>query len=223
MIELPSDAGRVQWVDVPLVPDERATKAPTRNFAVPELQGWLSLGVPIVSQVDASGASDSSAYDYFHVLLAASFRPQEDAPFDRVWTQVELTPRTTGEAIAWSMYPMKEATAVEVTRKVGLDASVSLHGATGKIGSETEHSYNSENVFLLAYNLQASNPVWEFSATESQPVRGAHSLHLIVRRSKNVPVVGRVSVTATVSYKRLGIFTVRSKVAALPELQFSIA
>lgn len=210
-----------EWLDIDLEPDNRATKG-TKEFVVPQLKGWISLGKPIISQLPKPDNPTLSEFDFCHVLLAASFRPEEGAQFDRVWVQVQLETNPIDEAIAWSMHPREEYTHVDTKRTVGVNGKVGLEWASAGSKAEIEQSWVDQEPYLLALNEMRSDPVWEMIATEKVQIMGSQRLHLVVRRKPMLNVNGVVSVTATVKHKRFGLFTCRSKVAETPSASFII-
>jgi hypothetical protein len=216
-----------EWLELDLAPEERATKSalPTRggdDFVVPQLRGWLALGKPVIRSLAAPDDPSLASYQYYHILLAASFRPKEGEPFERVWVQVNLAPEAQGEAVAWSMFPRKETTEIDVTRTVGRNAKLGLEWASGGVSSETRKEFKEEEAFLIAYNELCPDPVWEFAKTEHMPIRGINHLHLVVRKTPGAAVTGNVSVTATVEHKRFGLFTYKAKVDDTPSLTFNL-
>jgi hypothetical protein len=210
-----------EWVELDLVPEKRTVKG-TADFAAPQLKGWMTLGKPVIRNLRAPENSEFASYDFRHVLLAASFRPEEGTPFDRVWVQVDLDTEPPAEAIAWSMHPHRETSRIDITRKVGMNAKLGLNWLASEATSEQEQKFTGLQPSLIAYNELCANPVWEFIETEQNPIAGSQRLHLIVRKTPAVTVRGRVSVTATVRHKRFGLFTCKSRVENAPSLPFLI-
>ena len=221
--ELPLATEEVaEWVELDLVPEKRAVKG-TAQFSAPQLKGWLALGKPVIRNLQPPANSEFASYDFRHVLLAASFRPEEGAPFDRVWVQVDLETEPQAEAIAWSMHPRRETNRIDITKTVGINATLGLKWLSSEGKSEQEQKSTGLQPFLIAYNELCANPIWEFVETEQVPILGSHRLHLIVRKTPAVSVRGRVSVTATVKHKRFGLFTCKSRVEDAPALPFVIS
>ncbi len=210
-----------EWLDIDLEPDNRATKG-IKDFLVPQLSGWISLGKPIIRQLANPADPVLSDFDFYHVLFATSFRPEEGANFDRVWVQIQLNTNPEGEAIAWSMHPLKEYTQVDIKRTVGVNGKVGLEWASAEANAETEHAWVSQEPYLLALNEMRSDPVWEFITTEKLQILGSHRLHLVVRRKSSLNVDGVMTVTATVKHKHFGLFTCKSKVDQTPSMSFVI-
>jgi hypothetical protein len=220
--ELPLATGDVEeWVELDLVPEKRPVKG-TAEFSVPQLKGWLALGKPVIRTLPTPVNSELASYEFRHVLLAASFRPEEGTPFDRVWVQVDLDTESPAEAIAWSMHPRRETNRIDITRTVGVNATLGLKWLSSEGKSEQEQKFTGLQPFLIAYNELCVNPVWEFVDTEQVPIMGSQRLHLIVRKTPIISVRGRVSVTATVKHKRFGLFTCKSRVEDAPSLSFLI-
>jgi len=212
-----------EWLELELTPEKRITKG-SNNFSIPQLKGWLALGKPLFNKINFSSDSiDQENFDFFHVLLAVSFRPEEGKYFDKVWVQVELkTDDSKKEAIAWSMHPNKEATRIDITQKVGVNGKACLKWLSSETKTEKESKLTEQEYYLVAYNEMCSNPVWEFIKTKQVPILGSHRLHLVIRKETGINVFVSVSVIATVNYKRFGLFTYKSTIKDTPTLSFDI-
>lgn len=232
-IELPEMQGDT-WRDLALEPEVRATKG-GKQAPAERLEGWVSLGEPVVLPLTPERLADDPAlrdfvareeFAFCLVHLACSFRPREGEPFANAWLEVLLA-RADGMPrplpVAWSMYPRRLEKAVEVSRTVRLGASLKVEDIAGaESGMEQEERWTHHEVYLQALNELQPNPIWEFHSTPRAEIRGLQRLVLVVRAPKAAPAQATVRLSATVRRKRLGIIPYTTAHPGAPDTSFNL-
>ena len=159
----------------------------------------------------------SSEFQFYLVLLACSFSPSDDEPFVRAWIEVQLSraDKTDGtHPIAWSMKPKRTTTPIDFSNKLEVGGSLKFPLADVSTKGEENKTWSREYIFIDALNELHDHPIWQFSKTPLQELRGSHRLAMIVRSPIESGTTASVGLSATVQRKRFGLIAYN---AAFPE------
>ena len=233
------EAPEIPEHDLILEPENRITRG-SGTESVDPLEGWVSIGepVPVPLTIDSVSEdkdlvnflkSENAEHFKFHrVHLSCTFRPHND-PFVNAWLKVQLARSDdiqTPQPIAWSMKPRRLEKFVEISRTVKIGASLKILPEVAELGigsgSERKQTWQHNEVFLEALNELQSDPIWEFTKTDKEPIRKSHRFDLVVRSPKDAVTGGMVSLSATVERKRLGIIPYKAAFPDNPQLTFQL-
>lgn len=165
--------------------------------------------------------AEAGSARYVLVYLACTFKPTRGERISKAWLSVNLglrpSPQDGNLAIAWSMEPMRTSKALSLHRTLSIKVPVKFVEANAEVGS----AVSAEAVFCEALDLQQSTPSWEFTDSQSQRLRGAQRMNLVIR-APLAEVTGTVSLRANVTRKRLGVLPYRASVDGGPALSFVV-
>lgn len=194
-----------------LVPDAGVTKKGGGRADLESLSGLFSIGTPLVYPfTEELAAKDKELaqfmaheqdHRFFLVLIACSFRPKRDTPFESASLQIQLQGAAEAQAIAWSMSPELASETVQYERKVNVGSDFKLV----KFGAEAGISGERREVCIEATGILQSDPAWEFTRTERVAIRGSHRLFLVVRSPRGIAVTGSLELSMTMRQLHLGL------------------
>ncbi|WP_322751726.1 MULTISPECIES: hypothetical protein [unclassified Frankia] len=170
--------------------------------------------------------ADASRWHYHLVGLSCTFTPTDDQQLATAWIQVELANVAAPNAeppVATSLEPLRleRIQPISVTAKIAVPCVfVSELGITR--GGE------SRQVMVEARYEGTSRPAWHLTEASAWPISGIQRLRLIARVPANTDAVGRVSIGASIRYRRFGsrAFSYRSRTEGTadgPTFQLSTA
>lgn len=201
----------------------------------PDDLGRITVAMPVSTRLTSNMVSQdpeavaflqSAGDDDFHVVnFACTFLDSTVAPFEEAWLQMALSTVTdaeSGEPIAWSMKPEREADLVTSSYSVKLEGKLKLStgeepGVAVEVGDQTSHEIG----FITAYNLMQSRPYWRFRRTPVRNIDGSYQLSLVVRRPRAKEVKGTLAVKATIR-KKVAWFLPKREATDAPTLSFDI-
>jgi len=234
MPEFEFETPEPNWVDLSLAPEVRELKSAGEPPAE-RLDGWISLGTPVVVALDANNATDEDLIRvlerrpknvrYHLVHLACSFRPPHGQEFANAWLEVKLL-RSDGAAsdppIAWSMRPRNVRDTEKVTTTTKLDANLKLLDLKVGAGISEKTEGTISEVYVEALNEQQSDPTWEFSRTSKTTIRGSHRLQLVVQSPRSVASRGELKLRASVARKKYLLWTYTTDVPGAAHIAFQL-
>jgi hypothetical protein len=215
--------------DITLEPKNRVTRGST-NEKPPLLKGWVSIGGPISIPLNTEWVShdkdlchflevEENNFSFYLIHLACSFHTVKEEPFINAWLGVNLV-RTDNnkqpQPIAWSMRPSRLVKVVKISRTIKVGGKLKLL----KPSVEKKQEYEKQEIFLEALNELGSNPIWEFTKTKTEEIRGSHRLTLVVRIPKKSKILGNVSLEAIIQRKHWGVFKYKESFPDSPQRTF---
>jgi hypothetical protein len=154
-----------------------------------------------------------TTHAYHRLCLRITFDTQDDEPFVEALVRFDLS--CLGDAaeqpIGWDAIP-ERATSTAGSQKV----STSFSAKTVVLGTEIGPSHSRETqreveeAFAEIHGLLSSAPRWKLRRTTSHRLSGDQPLNLVVRAPR-MTVTADLSVSASVTYRRLGVVPYRVK------------
>jgi hypothetical protein len=203
---------------------------------VPRLPGRISIGGPLAVPLDAerlAGDDDLLTFmqrektaDFFLVHMAATFVPDPDEPFEKVWLTVRLQRRDDVAEplpIAWSMRPNRLYDEFERSSKVSIGPSLKVAGVGVAASVESGSTQVLRDVSLEARHELEANPTWVLERTRSAPIRGVQRFVLVVRSPRRVSAGGVVESGAVLRRRLLGPITHRASLEDGTPIRFELA
>ncbi len=157
-----------------------------------------------------------SEYDYYLLAMTLSLAPAPNVEIRNSVLAISLGGER-GQAIAWSMSPLKSE-GPPVSSKTGGSIDVSL-GPMVKIAGEHGTEKAVTDCYLYALGELESDPEWRLQRTSTAALSGLHELTMVVRCTTGDRVAGQVQVSASLVGSR-GPFRSR---AILSESQSAFA
>ena len=219
----------LEYVAVTLAPERHTT----RGFGRPPapLTDVVTLGMPVVQRVtsDLAGADtsltqflrDNDSRWKFHIVhLGCSFRPPAGMNIAKARLSVELGAADEAtRPIVWSLSPQRMQRAVERSRGLKLGANLGIAETAVEVTVAGEAS----EVFIESFGLQESACAWEFRQTVMDSVSGTHRLAVVTRSQRDLSPSGRISMSATITYRRFKLLQFRSDLTEQEPLAFQLA
>ncbi|MFI9559085.1 hypothetical protein [Nonomuraea endophytica] len=213
--DLDSTASTLQEIELVAEPRLNAPMLP------PRLKGRVSLNAlaRALTPEQAAGdeewldflRSEASNSDYIMLSLACAFRPgAASSPFIEAVIGVQLESPDHSDRpqpIAWSISPKKRSVPGRRAARISLTAKLAIIESSLEIIPEGEH----EELFLIGMGERDSDPEWRFHATSSTPLIGDEMLTIIVKAPAGAPAQARVSMAASVRYRRFGLVPYRAE------------
>ncbi len=227
------------WHEPVLKPDQSHV---TKGLGIGEsnqLNGWISLGEPVALPIGVDQAREDNKdlrrflelnggqFKFYLVHLACTFKPSSGEQLLKAWLTVQLA-REDGSPgsppIAWSMKPGRLAQPVSVSRTVEIGVSLKLADIVEgpEAGVKQEKIWTESQIFLEALNELQSDPVWEFTRTDTAEIRGGYQFVLVVRCPRETACLGSMRLLATVERKRFLLISYRSDFPDAPRLTFRL-
>lgn len=143
----------------------------------------------------------ATSYRFWYVRFALSVRPAKDLIVRFLSLDAALTAEG-GDAIAWSMEPLRVDREVKRTIESGISGQLKLNLADVSSTAKGTHEFVTYQPITEAFNLNRSDPAWELRSFEDRGLSGVFAFHIVVRVSKGAP--GLISVRIRADIDRRG-------------------
>lgn len=190
----------IAWQELDLAIDGRQ-----RADAPEKLKGVLAFGGPVVhdclalakannQKPDAEMKLLSDRHRFTYLRLALTIRPQKDL----IVRFVSLDLALDGNALCWSMEPMKVEQEIKSKAEVSLSTKFKIKIA--EIGGQEKESaeYVVYQPVIEAFNLQRADPAWELRAAPGKQLSGVQLFHMVVQSPKVGKSQARVTLRADI-------------------------
>lgn len=135
----------------------------------------------------------SQDHDFTLVRLPMTIRPTDDATVSFLAVEVTLT-APNAAAVCWSMDPLRVDDEVKLTTAATINAKLAVRLPDLGAGRERKSEYVVRKPRVIAYNIGAADPAWEFTPTRNEPLAGVQLLHLVVKSVRGVAWSGTVDI-----------------------------
>lgn len=188
-------------------------------------KSFISIGDPIVlpfaelmaeqgQAVSASIKLQLPSYDFYQIQLACSFLPAprcrfHDAHFSLDLQTTPIDPNASqsvpGKAIAYDMFPLnlEDERKVSVTWRFHPEFKFTFDSLSSSLVLplyEQTSEYMTYTSRIVAFDLQGSQPAWDFIRTASHDISGPQTLFLVLRKPKGTQVKATFRLTAHVQF-----------------------
>jgi hypothetical protein len=190
----------IAWHELDLAINDRQ-----RADAPEKLKGVLAFGEPVVLDCFALARaakedpdpgmkllSDEHRFNYLR--LALTIRPKENL----VVRFVSLDLTLDGDALCWSMEPMKVEQEIKAKAEVSFSTKFKIKMAEFGGGEKASQEYVVYQPVIEAFNLQRSDPGWELHAQTGKQLSGIQLFHMVVQAPKARECRARVSLRADI-------------------------
>jgi hypothetical protein len=143
--------------------------------------------------LDAAVRMLGQDHDFTLVRLPLTIRPTNGVTVGFLAVEVTLT-APDAAAVCWSMDPLRVDDEVKLTTTATVNAKLAVRLPDLAAGSEKKSEYVIRQPRVIAYNVGATDPAWEFVPTRSERLAGVQLLHLVVKSVRGVAWSGAVGV-----------------------------
>ncbi|MFI0723646.1 hypothetical protein [Streptomyces sp. NPDC021224] len=191
----------------------------------PRVEGRVSVSTPVVHPLTPrEAAADTAEWlgfltaeaahsDYLLLSVTCAFRPPANGdPFADATVGILLeAPGAPADRqpVAWSLSPRHRSRPAGRSTAVTLTARLAIVESTLAVTPGAPR----ESPFVIGMGERDSDPEWRIHPTSAHPLVGDETFTVIVKAPAATPAQARVSVTATLRHRRLGLLPYR---AALP-------
>lgn len=132
-------------------------------------------------------------HDFTLVRLPLTIRPRNGVAVSFLAVEITLTAPDSA-AVCWSMDPLRVDDEVKLTTTATVNAKLAVRLPDVGGGSEKKSEYVIRQPRVIAFNIGATDPAWEFIPTRSDRLVGVQLLHLVVKSVRGVAWSGAVGV-----------------------------